>query len=201
MKTILKSGKVLLGVDKNQEFVFAEFELRHPAYWNKEKGNWEDESKVDFSASFMTVEPINEDNYDLEEYAEDWVEDFDKASKYDMCERYDCSPSELPEKIAEDWDDLRDAMDCSLYPECYEVDGSNWYFRSCCAGQHDTRDTGMEIVTSQNIYDKIHELWDKYHLKNVDEEVVKEVKELAEKCKLLQKYEKSWIKDYIRTEL
>ncbi len=84
--------KVLLGANRNQELVFGEFSLSHPRYWSKEKGNYTDESVLDFSASFDVVKPFNGDDYNLEDYFEGYVECLDKESKYDMCERFDCKP-------------------------------------------------------------------------------------------------------------
>lgn len=120
----------------------------------------------------------------------------DKSYKYDLCERFNCKPSELAENLAAECYDVRDALDCSLYPECYEVDGESWYFESVGGGQHDSRKDGMEIYTSQNIYDELHRLWDKYHLKKVDKDVIAQVENLFKMCEDIQEHEKEWIVDY-----
>lgn len=181
--------KVLLGVDKNQELVFGEFGITHRNGY------------PEFSASFDTVRPFMGDNYDLEEYFEEWQEGLDKEYLYDQCVRFNCKPSELAEKLAGECYDVRDALDCSLYPECYEVDGESWYFESGSCGQHDSRKDGMEIYTNQSIYDKLHELWDAYHLKKVDSGVIAQVENLAKMCEDIQEHEEEWIKDYIRENM
>lgn len=191
---------VLLGANRNHELVFGEFYLFHPRYWSKEKGNYTDESVLNFSASFDVVRPFNGDDYNLEDYFEGYVECLDKESKYDMCVRIDCKPSELAEKSAEECYDIRDAVDCSLYPECYEINGESWYFESVSSGQYDSRDC-MEIYTNKSIYDKLHELWNAYHLNKVDSDVIAQMKNLAKMCKDIQENEEEWIKDYIRENM
>lgn len=193
--------KVLLGANNNQELVFGEFSLSHPRYWSKEKGNYTDESVVDFSASFDVVKPFKGDDFDLEAYYEDYLDCVDKKYKYDLCERFNCKPSELAENLAAECCDVRDALDCSLYPKCYEVDGESWYFESVGGGQHDSRKDGMEIYTSQNIYDELHKLWDKYHLKKVDKDVIAQVENLSKMCEDIQEHEEEWIVDYIRENM
>lgn len=193
--------EVLLGANKNQELVFGEFSLRHPEYWSKEKGNYTDETVLEFSASFNVVKPFNGDSYDLENYFEGYIECMDKEYLYDQCVRFDCKPSELAKELANECYDVRDVLDCSLYPECYEVDGKSWYFESCNCGQYDSREDGMEIYTNQSIYDKLHELWDEYHLKKAGNDVVVQVENLAKMCEDIQEHEEEWITNYIRENM
>jgi len=47
---------------------------------------------------------------------------------------FDFKPSELAKELADQCYDVRDALDCSLYPECYKVDGKSWYFESVGGG-------------------------------------------------------------------
>ena len=189
--------KVLLGVNKNQELVFGEFSFYHPEYWNKEKGHYTDETVLEFSASFDVVKPFNGDDYDLEDYFERYIECMDKEYLYDQCVRFDCKPSELAGELAGECYDVRDVLDCSLYPECYKIKGNAWYFESVGGGQHDSRKDGMEIYTNQSIYDKLHELWDAYHLKKVDNGVIAQVENLAKMCDDIQEHEEEWITNYI----
>lgn len=42
-------------------------------------------------------------------------------------------PKETPE---EECIDARDALDCSLYPECYIIDGDSWFFESGFYGRN-----------------------------------------------------------------
>ena len=154
--------KFLLGATVDNELVFCEFEIRTLHGYQT------------FSASFDTVRPFNGENFDLEGYFEGWIDGFGKDELYDMCERFDCRPSELHKELADECYDIRDAMDCSLYPECYDVNGESWYFESCSCGQHDTRDE-MDETIDEEAYDLLHELWDNYHLKKIDDDVIEKV--------------------------
>lgn len=188
--------KYLLGATADREIVFAEFELKHPRLWSHEKGNWTDETIREFSASFDTVRPFKGSDYDLEEYYENWMDCMGKDYLYDLCERYWCSPQDLPGKLADECYDIRDVLDCSLYPEEINIDDEYWYFESGCAGQHDTRKDGMGEYVNQEAYDLLHELWDAYHLKAVGNDVVDKVNKLVDMLEEVD--EEAWIEDYIR---
>lgn len=188
--------KFLLGATVDREIVFGEFELKHPSYWSKEKGNWTDKDVLEFSASFDTVRPFNGSDYDLEEYFEGWMDGLDKEYLYDLCERHWCSPQDLPSKLADECYDVRDALDCSLYSKEMCIDDEHWYFESGSCGQHDTRKDGMDDYTNKEAYDLLHELWDAYHLKKVDNEVVDKVNKIVNMLKEVD--EEEWIEDYIR---
>lgn len=192
----MRRHKYLLGATVNNELVFGEFELKHPRYWSKEKGSYTDEEVLEFSASFDTVTPFNADDYDLEEYYEGWIDGLDKEYLYDLCEQFDCSPSQLPKNLADECYDVRDALDCSLYPEEIIVDGESWCFESSSYGQHDTREEGMEEYVNEEAYNLLHTLWDNYHLKTVDEEVVKQVEKLVDVLSSVD--EEEWIINYIK---
>ena len=188
--------KYLLGATADREIVFAEFSARHPHYWSREKGDWTDETVRNFSASFNTVRPFKGSDYDLEEYFEGWMDGLDKEYLYDLCERHWCAPQDLPGKLADECCDVRDAMDCSLYPEEMNIDNEYWYFESGSCGQHDTRKDGMDEYTNKEAYNLLHELWDKYHLKAIDEDGIKQMRRVVE---LLEEVdEEEWIEDYIR---
>lgn len=176
--------KFLLGATKDKKLVFGEFEITT-------RNNFQE-----FVASFDVVTPFDGDNFDLEEYFEDWVEDLDKECLYDLCERNYCAPQELVNTLADNCIDVREAVDCSLYPEVIEVNDIHYYFESESCDQHDTREIGMDSYVNKEAYDLLHELWDKYHLKEIDEDG----KEKMEKViKLLNKVnEKDWIANYIQ---
>ena len=176
--------KYLLGATVDNELVFGEFEVTNRNGYSE------------FTASFDTVRPFNGEDYDLVSYFENYIYGMDKEYLYDMCERFDCKPSALPEELANECCDVRDALDCSLYPECYEVDGESWYFESCGCGQHDTRKCGMEEHTNLEAYNLLHELWDKYHLKEVGNDTIKEVEKLKDMLSSID--EEAWIVDYIK---
>ena len=188
--------KYLLGATADREIVFAEFETSHPNYWSKEKGNYTDESVRHFSACFDTVRPFKGDDVNLLEYFENFVDDIGKESAYDLCERNNCSPQDLPQILADECRDPRDALDCSLYPEEMNIDDEWWYFESGSFGQHDTRKEGMDEYVNKEAYDILHELWDKYHLKPIDDEGVEQIDKVVEILEEVD--EEEWISDYIR---
>ena len=178
--------KYLLGATTDKEIVFGEFEVTYRNGYPQ------------FTASFDTVRPFAKDSYDLVEYYEDWVDCMDKACLYDLCERFDCSPSELPKELANECYDIRDAIDCSLYPEIIEVNGEEYCFESGSCGQHDTREE-MEVYTNKEAYDLLHKLWDEHHLYKVDESVIAKVQELDEMLSVID--EEEWIANYIEEEI
>lgn len=190
-----KRYKFLLGATEDNELVFGEFELRNPSYYSKDKGNYTDENVLNFSASFDTVMPFISQNYDLIAYFESWIDCQDKGYLYDECERLDCSPSELPKCLADECDDVRDVIDCSLYSEEITVNGESWCFESCACGQHDTRKDKMKEYTNYEAYNLLNELWDNYHLKQVDEEVIKQIEKLVDMLSGID--EEQWIIDFI----
>ena len=111
-------------------------------------------------------------------------------------ERFDCAPSELAERLAdENGEDVQDVRDCSLYPEIIDVDGTDWYFESGTCGQHDTRDD-MEVYACRDAYDMLHQLWDAYHLKEVGAGVIQTVEQLESQLAGID--EIAWIENYIR---
>lgn len=175
--------KYLLGATADREIVFAEFEVTGRNGYQE------------FTASFDTVRPFKGDDVDLLQYFENFVDDIGKETAYDLCESNNCSPQDLPQILADECSDPRDALDCSLYPEEMNVNGEWWYFESGSCGQHDTREDGMDEYVNKEAYDILHELWDKYHLKHIDDEGIKQMDKVVE---LLEEVdEEEWIADYI----
>lgn len=173
----------LLGSTNNNELVFGEFEITNRNGYNQ------------FTASFITVRPFN-GNMDFVEWYKEYLDSLDKADRYDLCEEFDCAPSELAENLATQVNDPRDIMDCSLYPEHVYINGNDWYFESGSCGQHDTREE-MEIIINPDAYNLLHELWDKYHLCKVDENVMSQIEALREM--LCDLNEEEWICDFIKS--
>jgi hypothetical protein len=129
----------------------------------------------EFTASFNTVFPITEDDVDVDEYFENLIEEMDDSWVLKQLKFYNCS----------------------FYLEEIDVDGTTYYFENSACGQHDTRKDGMQLYTNQKAYDKLHELWDIYHLKKVDEEVIAEVQELHSTLNEIDEVE--WITNWIKT--
>ena len=57
----------------------------------------------------------------------------------------------------------------------------------------------MERYVDKEAYDKLHELWDKYHLKKVgEEEITRQMDEIESRLNVDWE---EWITEYIREEL
>jgi hypothetical protein len=152
---------VLLGFTKDNEIVFGNVGYRNGM----------------FTASFDTSYPQEITRDYLIEQVESMIECSDKDWVLDRLESYDCKPSELAEYIFNDnYSSIEELIDISLYPESFSINGveDDIYFLASACGQHDTRGY-METYINSDLYDKIHELWDKYHLKQVDFEEVEQV--------------------------
>lgn len=179
-------NKFLIGATKNHELVFANFGTRQ--YGNEQ---------LKFSASFDTVVPFDADTFDFTSCCDMLVSEMDKDYLWEQCDVYNCKPSELASHMAYNCD-VMEIIDCSLYPEYYDIDEHNWYFESVGCGQHDTRDE-IEEVIDIDAYNKLHELWDNYHLNTVDDSVIEQVEKLAESFAKVN--EEEWIIDYIKRHI
>ena len=177
-------NKYLLGATHDNEIVFAEIEVTTRNGY------------PEFTASFNCVRPFTADEVDATEYYESLIDEMDKEWKYDQCEHYDCAPSDLAERLAEEnGEDVTDTRDCSLYNETINIDGVEWYFQSGSCGQHDTRGE-MKAYTNRSAYNQIHGLWDKYHLKAVDQAVIEKVNQIGKTLAKIDETE--WISDYVQ---
>ena len=182
----MRYDKILLGATKDNELVFAEFGItdrnRYP----------------EFTASFDTVRPFDGDSVELIEYWEDYItNDCDAPTLRHLLGEYDCRLSELAEMMADDMG-IEGTIDCSLYPEVYTIDGIDWYFESMGCGQHDTRGEMAEYV-NEDAYNVLHELWDKYHLRQVDSGIADTVEHIAHVLSLTNT--EDWIADYIHRHI
>lgn len=172
----------LLGATKNNDIVFGEFKIT-----NRNGRN-------EFSASFDVVNPFLGSSIDVTELCEDKLDDYDNGLKYQLCEEFDCSPSELVGNLVK-YNGVMDLIDCSLYDEVYTIDGEDWYFESVACGQHDSSDEMLEYV-NKDAYDALMDLWNNYHLKQVDDSIVEKVKQIG--SKLADVDEEAWITDFIK---
>ena len=180
--------KFLLGVTKDDELAFGEIEIfEHDT-----------PRKGEFTASFFTVRPFNSSEEDFEQYCEDYIEGFDDATKYHLCETLCCSPQELVDRFAShsDWQEV---LDCSLYPETFYIDEDEWLFESSSCGQHDLRKDGMRLYTDEKAFNLLQELWDEYHLKPLTEDGKQILNEITDR--LSQIDEEEWITNYIKENL
>ena len=173
----------LLGSTKDNDLVFGKFTIT-----NRNR-------RAEFSASFDVVHPFRESSIDAAEIWEDRLYDYDNDWKYQRCEEFDCAPSELVGNLVNEYHDVMDLIDCSLYNEVYTIDGEDWYFESMAFGQHDSSDEMLEYV-NKDAYDALMDLWNNYHLKQVDDSIVDKVKQIGSKLADVDEY--AWITDFIK---
>lgn len=183
--------KILLGVNNENEIVFADVEIRT-------RNGYEE-----FAASFEMVYPFAGTSEVIQdiiyEYYEGFVGGIDDAWKYQLCEQYDCKPSELVDELANSCEDVRDAIDCSLYPEFIYIDGKEWYFESRSCGQADPEEIGMKKYTNERLYRLIYDTWKKYHLQKADDVCKNAYIEILELDEDID--ETGWIGEYIKEDL
>lgn len=125
--------------------------------------------RFDLSEIAKAKDTIKDYDY-MYAFFEDITEIHNPEYILDLCDEYECSPSELADLMTDeainDYDVAMDTVDCSLYPEILDVDGEEYIFISSSCGQHDTRDEVEEFV-DEKLYNDIHEMWDNYHLKDI----------------------------------
>ena len=177
--------KVLLGGTEEGTLVFADI-------------NVGGEHRDHFSASFSEVRPFLATDEFLKVRAEDYIYGMDKESLYDMCERFDCKPSELVYELVGEanYIGIESLVDISLYPESFSIDGYNddVYFESYGCGQHDTRDILVPI--NSEFSEWLHSLWDTYHLQKLTEEEYGNIKaKVEEYLDTIEEYE--WVKEWL----
>ena len=176
----------LLGATKDNELVFGEF------------GVTERNGHQEFTASFNVVRPFRESSIDAAEIWEDRLYNYDNDWKYQQCEEFDCAPSELADNLANEYCDVMELIDCSLYDECYTIGNEDWYFESVACGQHDSSGDMLEYA-NEDAYDALINLWNNYHLKQVDDSVIEKVKQIA--SELFDVDEEAWITDFIKRHI
>ena len=182
----MKFRNVLLGATKEGTLVFANIHVGGEGYRDY------------FSVSFSEVRPFLATNEFLEVRAEDYIYGMDKESLYDMCERFDCKPSDLVDELVGEanYIGIWSLVDISLYPECYSIEGCDdeVYFESESCGQHDTRDYLIPI--DPEFSEWLHSLWDTYHLCSLTDEEYGNIKaKVEEYLNTIEEYE--WIKEWL----
>jgi len=184
----------ILGATEAGELVFVEFRITHRNGY------------PEFTASFNGVRPFTEEGaISPEEYFESLAYDVSEARQFELMREHDLSPSELTEFLKKEFAqehidnygsiEIQDYIDCSLYPEIVDVDGEDYYFESVWCGQHDTR-MEMLFYVDNNLYYELHELWDNYHLKQVDDDVIQRIEKLQKEFEKID--EESWVKTLVR---
>ena len=199
----------LLGINKEENKIyFGEIEIRSPRYWSKEKGNYTDKTKQDFSASFDAGEAFDIDEIDLQEQCQDLWDCYDTQTKLDLL--YDGDRTR--EDVFDEWtrySDYKEFKDCSCtdYETTIES-GQTINFETTNGGQYDIRENAEEfkniIFTDKKAVLLILELWDKYHLKNINdniEEIENKVNEILERLDKYKSYNYENIENFIKKHI
>ena len=176
----------ILGINKNKEIVFGEFEVR--------------ENNV-FVANFFSVAPFEvEESNGIEHMKELLKYCYDDEDLYKLCKQFDCRPSELAKQmtIAEGITTNADEKDCSLFTDRICIDETEYAFESIACGQYDFRKEGMLEYVNREVTEKLMNIWDNYHLKKIDNEVVNELNSLLSKIEKTPDETEKIIKYYIR---
>lgn len=151
-----------------------------------------------FSVLFSEVRPFLATNEFLGERAENYIYGADREFLYDLCERFDCKPSDLVDELVGEANYLgiEALVDISLYPESYSIDGyeDDVYFESEGCGQHDTRDRLIPI--DPEFSEWLHNMWDKYHLQILSDDY-KEMTTEKVMNYLDSLNEKEWIQNWL----
>ena len=153
-----------------------------------------------FSASFAVLTPISEAMFP--DMLHDTLTNTDESILYHACEEYDCTPKQLVDNILDNEDDLWDWLDLDC---CAGIDyvrnrltHENYYFSMWACGQHDTRDD-MDLYVNKEVYDLVIELWDKYHLKPLDDEGMAKFRKVKEL--LFDVIDEDWVQNFIEGTL
>lgn len=164
---------ILLGM-KNNELITADIELRD---WN---------GRTELGISFNEGQAFDINTIDAE-YTRDyfnelWDYGYDAQTKLDLLQDGEITK----EEVFQDWmEDINysDINDCSCTD--YEVtkNGKTINFETIGCGQTDVRtdeDFNDMKFTDEKMFNDIMYYWDNFHLKELNEEQVKEIKEITE---------------------
>ena len=179
----------LLGIEENKIFT-GEIEITTRNHYKE------------FAASFNVGEAfdigdINEEY--INEYYENLWDCFDAEQKLNYLQDGEITKTEL----FEDWqynEDYKNIIDCSCTDfELTLKNGKNINFETSSCGQHDIREENFEniIFTDKKAVLLILELWDKYHLENIE----KDMQEIEPKIEyILKKLEPYNVDNYAFNE-
>lgn len=193
MRNSYLRGTYLLGATDDNDLVFAKI-------WTRTIGQGDNQ----ISISFNVVKPINENQFNVEDYTQNLMDSLSDAEKYQLCITFDCAPSKLVENyIDENGTDCRDYLDCSLYPECYEVNQDFWYFESEGCGQL----SGFLSYITHPVFDKesltiIYKIHKECQLKDLDNDTYNIYLEALDNFRAMYNDfdEEKWITSYIKDE-
>ncbi len=186
-------GTYLLGATDNNDLVFAKI-------WTRTIGQGDNQ----ISITLDVVKPINESQFDVKYEVEDLMDTLAEDEKYRLCESFDCAPSQLVDSyIVENGTDPRDYLDCSLYPECYEINQDFWYFENEGSGQFSgfLKCIARPVFNKESIY-LIQKLQKECQSKDLDSETFNIYCDMLDKFRIMYKDfdEEKWITSYIEDE-
>ena len=188
---MIEFRNVLLGATTEGTLVFANIKV----------GGTREGYNDYFSASFSEVRPFLATYDYLRERAENYLYCGDKEFLYDMCERFDCRPSDLVDELVGEANYLgiEALVDVSLYTKSYRIGDyeDDIYFESEGGGQNDTRDILVPIDSEFSEW--LHSLWDTSHLEKLTEEeygnIIIKVSKYEGELEDIGEHE--WIKDWL----
>ena len=161
---------ILLGV-KNNQIITANLDLKT---WN---------GYPEFSASFNAGEAFNidsiDDDYRTEYFNEVW-DCCDAETKLNLLN----DGEKTKKDVISDWDyysDYTEIRDCSCTNYELTNNEKTINFETSGCGQHDVReDSDFEdmIFTDEKLFNDIMYYWDNFHLKQVSDEQIEEIKTL-----------------------
>jgi len=137
-------NKMIVGITRNNTIIVAKVE-----------------NKKYFSVSFDELIPQKIDDDMIDERIDEIIED--------LSSQYDDNIDKTREVINNEYDNygIEGLFDISLYPYSFTFKEEEIYFISGGCGQIDKRDN-IAVYEDKSITDRIFQLWDKYHLKKVD---------------------------------
>lgn len=179
-----ETKEFIIGYDTEKKAIATmKVKVKHPCYYNKEKGSYTDFEKFEFTSSFNigTLTDIDEENENAKEYYEMVFDDcYDAERKLDLL----CNGERTKNDVIDEWMryeyDYRERIDCSCTDYEFIFDNITYNFRTDGCGQHDIRE---DSYNWQHVNEKVGELlkfWDEYHLKELTEESYDELMELLQ---------------------
>lgn len=146
----------------------------------------------EFTASFDAGEAFDIEEIDLKEQCQDLWDCYDAQQKLDLL--YDGDRTR--EDVFDDWtrySDYKEFKDCSCTDYETELNnGQTINFETTNGGQYDIRENEEEynniIFTDKKAVDLILELWDKYHLTNIEKNIEEVENKINEILKRIDKY-------------
>lgn len=188
---------ILIGV-KNNQIITADIEIRD---WN---------GFPEFSASFNHGEAFNVDTID-EDYKRQYVEDYwdclDDAGKLRILEDGYYTKDEALQNIIDEgyYGDYHDFIDVSCTDYELTREGKTINFDTIGCGQYDVReddDFDDMFYYDCGAFNLLMNYWDNYHLKQINEDQLKQIKDLLDNsCEEYSDEFDEWLTNHINWEV